>query len=101
MTIAELRYGGRNSYPVEFITELPEDKILILIHKNKQDVYIITDIINNTRIPVALITPLCCVDKKVNMESQVPLMSLFDNYKVLSLSHFSDIRKIISSEFYD
>ena len=77
------------------------DKILLIMHKHKHEVYIITDIINNTRIPVALVTPLCCIDKKVNRESSVPLMSLFDYYKVLSLSHLSDIRKIDSSEFYD
>ena len=100
MAIAELRYGGGNSYPVEFVKEFPEDKILIIIHKHKSEVYIITDIINNTSIPVALVTPLCRIDQKVNRETQVPLMSLFDNYTVLSLSHLSELRKI-TWEFYD
>ena len=100
MAITELRYGGGNSYPVEFVKEFPEDKILIIIHKHNHEVYIITDIINNTRIPVALVTPLCCIDKKVNRESSVPLMSIFDNYKVLSLTHLRDIRKITEAELW-
>lgn len=94
MAITELRYGGGNSYPVEFIQELPKDKILIIIHKHKKDVYIITDIIKDIPIPLAKVIPLCCIDKKIQMETSVVLMSLFDNYKVLSLSHLSDIKKI-------
>jgi hypothetical protein len=47
-----------------------------------------------------MVTPLCRIDQKINRETQVPLMSLFDNYKVLSLSHLSELRKI-PWEFYD
>ena len=101
MAITELRYGGENSYPVEFIQEFPEDKILIMIHKHKHETYIITDIIKNASVPVALVTPLCCIDQRVNRETSVPLMSLFAYYKVLSLSRLSDIRKINSYEFND
>ena len=100
MAITELRYGGGNSYPVEFIQELPEDKILIIIHKHKSEVYIITNIIKNIAIPVVMVTPLCRIDQKINRETQVPLMSLFDDYKVLSLAHLSELRKI-TWEFYD
>jgi hypothetical protein len=101
MAITELRYGGENSYPVEFVQELPKDKILIIMHKHKHIAYIITDIIKNISIPVAMLTPLCCIDQRVNRETSIPLMSLFDYYKVFSLSRLSDIQKINSYEFND
>jgi len=44
MAITELRYGGKQSYNVEFVEKIPEDKIVLLKHKTNAELYILTDI---------------------------------------------------------
>lgn len=100
MAITELRHGV-SSYPLEFVQKLPKGNILIIIHKHSRHAYIITDIIENISVPVVKMTPICSISDKENRETAVALTNLFDEYKVLSLSRFIDIKKIVSWDCYE
>lgn len=99
MAITELRYGGKTSYNVEFISKIPKDKIVLLLHKTHRELYLVTGCFERVNIPHISITPLCSIDKRKNRYNDVVEMALFDDYEVIALESLYDFKNIVNLEF--
>lgn len=93
MAITELRYGGKQSYNVEFVEKIPEDKIVLLKHKAKEELYILTDITFNGIYQYS-ITPLCSVKNSKNRYCHANQINIFEDYEVIALTSLKDFKNI-------
>lgn len=100
MAITELRYGGKQSYNVEFVEKIPEDKIVLLRHKAKAELYILTDIKFNG-IYQYHITPLCSVQNSKNRYWNTNQKNIFEDYEVIALTSLNDFKSIDCLAFCD
>lgn len=93
MTITELRYGGKQTYNVEFVEKIPEDKIVLLKHKTDAELYILTDI-NFNGIYQYSITPLCSVKNNKNRYRLTNQRDIFEDYEIIALTSLNDFKSI-------
>lgn len=93
MAITELRYGGKQSYNVEFVEKMPEDKIVLLKHKVNAQLYILTDIKFNGLYQYH-ITPLCSVKNSKGRYCLTNQKKIFEDYEVISLTSLNDFKNI-------
>lgn len=101
MAITELRYGGKTSYNVEFISKIPKDKIILLLHKTHRYLYLVTGCFERCNIPHVSVTPLCSINNRGNRRNDIVEMSLFDDYEVIALEYLYDFKNIVNLEFYE
>lgn len=98
MAITELRYGGKRLYNVEFVKEIPKDKIVLLRHKVDYELYILTDINNFNGVCQYIITPLCSVKDSKNRYHLTNQKNIFEDYEVISLTSLKDFKSVADLE---
>lgn len=98
MTISELRYGKEddNGIPVEFVNDIPKDKIIIALNPKLCRAYLINeydeDTINMVRI-----------SKGVFSDNKIPKKMFFKEreLKIYQLHHLGEFKDLPNIGYYD
>ena len=101
MTITELRNGEENGYKVEFVENLPKDKIIIALHDDTATAFLVTRA-NGYECNKGLdLHPITHFEKTNRLEYTTEKALLNDSgFKILALNTLEDIGKISGAWVY-
>lgn len=102
MEVIELRYGKEDGYKVQFIDELPKNKIIIALHSKTNTAFLVTQA-NNYQCNKHLdIFPITQFEKTNRLEHTTEEELLQDSdFKIYALDNLGDLQKIKDAYFYN
>ena len=101
MEVIELRYGKEDGYKVQFIDELPKNKIIIALHSKSTTAFLVTQA-NNYQCNKGLdMLPITQFEKTNRLERTTEKELLQDSgFKIYALDNLGDFQKIRDASFY-
>ena len=103
MEVIELRYGKEDGYKVQFINELPKDKIIIALHSERGIAFLVTKTNSyktNKGINIVPITQFEETNKLTEYTAEETLLQ-DSGFKVYALDTLDDFKKIKGAWYYD
>ena len=102
MEVIELRYGKEDGYKVQFINELPKDKIIIALHDGSATAFLVTKTNSyktNKGINIIPITQFAKTNELAEYTAEETLLQ-DTGFKIYALDTLDDFKKIKSAWAY-
>lgn len=102
MAITELRNGQKNGYKIEYIQNLPEDKIIIALVPGSCKAFLVIKDPTYKNTGHLVLRPITKLGETNDIEySSVNTLLLDDGVKVLALSSLADFKDIEDAYYYN
>lgn len=102
MTITELRKRQENGYKIEYIQNLPEDKIIIALVPDSRKAFLVIKAPTCENTGHLILRPITKLSETNDIEySSVNTLLLDDGVKILALNSLADFKDIEGACYYN